>query len=270
MKKIIAVILASISFFSMVSCASFAASDQQPYYSTVKALSPEEAELSRTKEMYLNYLEYCLRLNWKNSSDNNNQAAFSVNIDKNGKITGYDVIKTEGSKEFESAALQTLLKTAPFKPLPQEFKMNGINLQVYFIGKDIQANNITSIKHLKNKVSQANKSCRTVEIEEAKQLGIQSEYPQFVSNAVHTEISRQIQQNWEPYLKADSAVAVSFKIASNGNMQFIKVDANQTQNADAADAAVEAVKSIKLSKVPESCIGATIVYYFVVAPNQGF
>ena len=269
MKKLVAVMLASILIAGTGVCSAFAA-DSQPHYTTVKTLSPEEANLLRLKNMYLNYIEYCLRQNWKNPVSNNYQAGFKVNIDKNGRMTSYDILNKSKSTEFENAALQTIGKTAPFKPMPVELKMNGCNVDIIFSGQDIQATNITTSKHLKNKVSQNNKICRTVEIEESKQLAIQSEYPQFVSGAVHTEISRQIMQNWKPYLKNNNIVAVSFKISSNGTMQNIKVEVNQTQNADAADAAINAIKSIKLSNVPDSSVGATIVYYFGVGENQGF
>ena len=270
MKKILAVILASMTLIGGFVTVAIAADNSQPHYSTVKAMSPDEAAASRARNMYLNYLGYCLRLNWKNPVSNNYQAGFSVNIDKVGRITGYNTIITSKSAEFEKAALQTILKTAPFKPLPAELKMGSFSTEIYFDGQDIQANGIDASKHMKNKVSQNNKVCRTVEVEEAKQLGMQSEYPQYVSNAVHSDISSQIQQNWEPYLKTNNAVAVSFKIAADGTMQNIKVNANQTQNPDAADAAVEAVKSVKLSKVPDSSIGANIVYYFAVGENLGF
>ena len=270
MKKILAVILASMTLTGGIYTIAIAADNSQPHYSTIKAMSPEEAATSRASNIYLNYLGYCLRLNWKNPVSNNYQAGFSVNIDKAGKITGYDTIVASKSAEFEKAALQTILKTAPFKPLPAELKMGSFNTEIYFNGQDIQANGIYASKHLKNKVSQNNKVCRTIEIEEAKQIAMQSEYPQYVSNAVHLDISNQIQQNWRPYLKTNNAVAVSFKIAADGTMQNIKLNANQTQNPDAADAAVEAVKSVKLSKVPDSSIGANIVYYFAVGENLGF
>ena len=270
MKKILAVILASMTLTGGIYTIAIAADNSQPHYSTIKAMSPEEAATSRASNIYLNYLGYCLRLNWKNPVSNNYQAGFSVNIDKAGKITGYDTIVASKSAEFEKAALQTILKTAPFKPLPAELKMGSFNTEIYFNGQDIQANGIYASKHLKNKVSQNNKVCRTIEIEEAKQIAMQSEYPQYVSNAVHLDISNQIQQNWRPYLKTNNAVAVSFKIAADGTMQNIKLNANQTQNPDAADASVEAVKSVKLSKVPDSSIGANIVYYFAVGENLGF
>ena len=270
MKKIIAVMLASISILGSLSCVSYAADNQQPYYSTVKALAPEEAELMRERKMYLNYLNYALRLNWKNPEKSNNyKAGFNINIDKNGRLISYEVAESSKSEQFEKSALQTLLQTAPFKPIPAEAKLNGFNTQVLFNGQGIWLGDISNAKHLKNKVSQSNKVCRTVEINESKQIGIQSEYPQFVSSVVHSEISKQIQQNWKPFLKANSAVAVSFKIGPDGTMQFVKVDSNQTQNADAADAAVEAVKAVRLSKVPDSSIGASVEYYFVVGENIG-
>lgn len=270
MKKIMAVVLASITLIGTNACTAYAADNQNPHYTTVKTLPLEEAGILRIKNMYLNYIKYCLLLNWKNPASNNNCAAFIVNIDKNGRLMSYDILKHSGSSEFEKAALQTMEKTAPFKPLPAEIKMNGFNVEIFFNGQDIQADRITAPRHLKNKFSQNNKVCRTVEINEAKQAVLQSEYPKFVSGAVHSEISRQITQNWKPYLKENNAVAVSFRIAADGTMQNVKITANQTQNPDAADAAAEAVKNIKLSTVPDSSIGAEIIYYFAIGDNQGF
>ena len=152
MKKILAVILASMTLIGGLDTIAIAADNSQPHYSTIKAMSPEEAATSRASNIYLNYLGYCLRLNWKNPVSNNYQAGFSVNIDKAGKITGYDTIVASKSAEFEKAALQTILKTAPFKPLPAELKMGSFNTEIYFNGQDIQANGIYASKHLKNKV----------------------------------------------------------------------------------------------------------------------
>ena len=271
MKKIIAVVLTSISLMGIYSNVSVAADSQNPYYSTVKALSPEEAELMRQRKMYLNYISYSLRLNWKNPEKSNTyNAIFNINIDKNGRLTSYDVAESSKSENYEKAALQTLLKTGPFKPIPTGAKLNGFNTQVYFNGQGVWVSDILVSKHLKNKVSLNNKVCRTVEVNEAKQIGIQSAYPQFVSNAVHSEISKQVQQNWEPPLKTNSAVAVSFKVGADGTMQFVRATDNKTQNAAAADAAIEAIKNVKLSKVPDSTIGAGIEYYFIVGDNLGF
>ena len=240
---------------------------------TSRILTGDELKLSKIRSSYVNYMEYCVRSNWKNPTGNNNYSlGLTFNIDKNGRITAYDVLRSSESAAFDKAAIQCLLNTAPFKPIPTELQMDGLNAQIYFNGVEVQVGATSKLKptyRLTYDVDQTNKTCKTIEINQAKSLRTQSMYPSSAPQNLHWELGRQVQHNWNPPLNVNSSVCLKFRVLRTGkvqNIQFVTRSYN-----DAADmAAYNAIKNLKLSPFPLSSksMYVDVKYWFYVENNK--
>lgn len=246
---------------------------KQNVTSTSRPITGDELNRSRISSAYSNYMEYCLRSNWKNPTGNNKySASFTFNIDRDGRLTAYDVLKSSESDEYDKAAIQCLLDTAPFKPIPKELQMDGLNAQLYFNGLEVQVNVLSKInptRMMVYKVNQANKNCNTVEIAQAKRLSTQSMYNASVPHSMTWDISKHVQHNWAPPLDENSSVCLTFRINKLGLVQNIRFE-KKSYNEAADMAAYNAVKDIKLTKMLSDFknLFIDVKYWFYVSDNK--
>ena len=241
---------------------------------TSRTLTGDELINSKIKTSYVNYIEYCVRSTWKNPTGNNNYSlGLTFNIDKDGRITAYDVLRSSESAAFDKAAIQCILNTAPFKPIPTELQMDGLNVQIYFNGVEVQIGAISKLNptyRLTYDVDQTNKTCKTVEISQAKCLRTMSSYQASAPPNLHWELGRQVQHNWNPPLNVNSSVCLKFRVLRTGavqNIQFVTKSYN-----DAADmAAYNTIKNLKLSPFPLTSknMYVDVQYRFYVESNKG-
>lgn len=240
---------------------------------TSRVLTGNELELSNIRSSYVNYMAYSVRSNWKNPTGNNNYSlGLTFNIDKDGRITAYDILHSSESAAFDKAAIQCLLYTAPFKPIPAELQMDGLNAQIYFNGVEVQVGGISKLKptyRLTYDVDQTNKTCKTIEINQAKRLRTQSMLPTSAPTDLHWEMGRQIQHSWNPPLNANSSVCLKFRVLRTGAVQNIQFEIKSYN--DAADmAAYNSIKNLKLSQFPLTSknMYIDVKYWFYVENNK--
>ena len=240
---------------------------------TSRILTGDELKISKIRSSYLNYMTYCVRSNWKNPTGNNNYSlGLTFNIDKDGRITAYDVLRSSESAAFDKAAIQCLLNTAPFKPIPAELQMDGLNVQIYFNGVEVQVGATSKLKptyRLTYDIDQTNKTCKTIEISQAKRLRTMSSYPTSAPSNLHWELGRQVQHNWEPPLNVNSSVCLKFRVLRTGAVQNIQFETKSYN--DAADmAAYNAIKNLKLSPFPLTSknMYVDVKYWFYVENNK--
>ena len=218
-----------------------------PVLAKSRMLTDNEINISRIKTKYLKYIEYSLRLNWKNpTEDNTLSSAYTIFIEPSGKVSGYYPLKTSSSNVFNNAVLDTISKTVPFYPLPSAFDTpEGIALQVYFNGEEVQASAISSRSGYVPYPLPYNKTeITTPEISETKDLRMQSRIDS--RNYPHFQIAKQIQSNWTPPLDRNSFVIVNFKLHKNGSVENITIDSS-TGDIQAEKAALKAIKALKLN-----------------------
>lgn len=240
---------------------------------TSRMLTGNELELSNIRSSYVNYMAYSVRSNWKNPTGNNNYSlGLTFNIDKDGRITAYDILHSSESVAFDKAAIQCLLYTAPFKPIPAELQMDGLNAQIYFNGVEVQVGGISKLKptyRLTYDVDQTNKTCKTIEINQAKRLRTQSMLPTSAPTDLHWELGRQIQHSWNPPLNANSSVCLKFRVLRTGAVQNIQFE-KKSYNDTADMAAYNSIKNLKLSQFPLTSknMYIDVKYWFYVENNK--
>ena len=240
---------------------------------TSRILTGDELKISKIRSAYVDYMEYCVRSNWKNPTGNNNYSfGLTFNIDKDGRITAYDILHSSESSAFDKAAIQCLINSAPFKPIPTELKMDGLNVQIYFNGVDVQVGATSQVSpnyRLTYDVDQNNTTCKTIEISQAKRLRTMSSYLNSAPPNMHRELARQIQQNWNPPLNVNSSVCLRFRVLRTGTVQNIQFETKSYN--DAADiAAYNAIKNLKLSPFPLTSTNmyVDVKYWFYVESNK--
>lgn len=237
---------------------------------TSRIMTDDEIKISRISSAYNDYMEYCVRSNWKNPTQNNEySAAFTFNIDKDGRLTAYDVLRSSKSSEYDKAAIECLLDSTPFKPIPKELQMNGLNAQIYFNGVEVQVNAFSKPKPLTYNVDQSDKVCKTIEIEQTKRTRTQSMYPTSAPQDLSWKISKQVQQAWNPPLNKNSSVCLSFRVYRNGfvnNIEFV----TKSYNQEADMAAYNAIKGLKLPpfSLESKKLFVDVKYWFYVEDNK--
>lgn len=82
---------------------------------------------------YLKKMERNIKSNWKPpKSKESNRVVLFFTIAKDGRLLVSKVYKSSGVAAIDTAALNAAKVTAPFKPLPKQFKGNSIDIQFTF------------------------------------------------------------------------------------------------------------------------------------------
>lgn len=82
---------------------------------------------------YMKDLQRQMKYNWNPpKADENSHAVVLFSINKDGQLLKSKLIKSSGNPEYDKAALKTLELTQPFKPLPQEFTGQSVDVQFTF------------------------------------------------------------------------------------------------------------------------------------------
>lgn len=53
-------------------------------------------------------------------------------VAKNGDLLHHKVLNSSGDSQMDNAAIEALLKTAPFEPLPEDYNGKSIDIQFTF------------------------------------------------------------------------------------------------------------------------------------------
>lgn len=82
---------------------------------------------------YMRELQKRIKANWKPPLDGESKRVILLfRIDKSGQLVNSSIYKSSGNMLFDNEAMKALKNTAPFKPLPSEFKGKSVDIQFTF------------------------------------------------------------------------------------------------------------------------------------------
>jgi len=82
---------------------------------------------------YMRELQRTIKTNWQPPKDEtSNRVVLLFKIRKDGKLMNSSVYKTSGNKKADNAALKAVKESAPFRPLPVEYKGQSVDIQFTF------------------------------------------------------------------------------------------------------------------------------------------
>lgn len=84
-------------------------------------------------QQYMRDIEKNIKLNWKPPKNNvSKRTVLTFRLGKNGELLAINVSKSSGSEETDNAAIAAVKMSAPFEPLPVEFKGNSVDIDFTF------------------------------------------------------------------------------------------------------------------------------------------
>ena len=106
---------------------------------------PTENTLSNSSEItvdfkpYMRDLQSRIKMNWSPPiSGRDKTVEILFKISKDGRLLSYEIQKSSGITEVDRAAVQAIQLTAPFRPLPEGFKGDSIDILFTFDYHKIQ------------------------------------------------------------------------------------------------------------------------------------
>ena len=106
---------------------------------------PTENTLSNSSEItvdfkpYMRELQRRIKMNWSPPiSGRDKTVEILFKISKDGRLLSYEIQKSSGITEVDIAAVQAIQLTAPFRPLPEGFKGDSIDILFTFDYHKIQ------------------------------------------------------------------------------------------------------------------------------------
>ena len=82
---------------------------------------------------YMREVQWKIKKNWEPPKGTETQSAVALfKIHKDGNISNIQIIKSSGIKEYDDKAITAIQLTAPFRPLPQEYTQNSVDIQFTF------------------------------------------------------------------------------------------------------------------------------------------
>lgn len=84
-------------------------------------------------EPYMNELQRQIKSNWKPPyGTKTKRAVLLFKIAKDGKLLSCDIENSSGNQKFDNAAINAVKRTAPFRPLPNEYNENSVDINFTF------------------------------------------------------------------------------------------------------------------------------------------
>ena len=78
-------------------------------------------------------LQRRIKMNWDPPKGNESKRVVLLfSIAKDGRLLGVKVYKSSGLQAADKAAINAVEMTAPFKPLPSEYKRSSVDIQFTF------------------------------------------------------------------------------------------------------------------------------------------
>lgn len=98
---------------------------------SISVIKPKNA--NSVFSQYMKELQRTIKSNWKPtfSKDKKRAVAFFT-IYKNGSLGEVKILKSSGDSTFDENALTAIKKTAPFHPLPRNFKGKSVDIEFTF------------------------------------------------------------------------------------------------------------------------------------------
>lgn len=228
------------------------------------APKPQPLTPSRAFSKYTNYIEYCVRRNWRKvEKDVNNDFIMNFNLGKDGKIISYGVLRSSGNQDFDNKAIKAVLDSVPFEPFLPEMGKDIIGYQIHFRGNDMNLASYATPPQLPNLVNYKFIGKNPIKIEDAKDVRTMSSFP---ANFSRINVALLVQRNWNPPLKEDSSVHIRYELNEKGNVINAQV-VSSSGSQKAVQAALDAIWSIKGVKVPVRHVTG-LNYWFYVEPYR--
>lgn len=82
---------------------------------------------------YMREMQRRIKMNWdKPNGCSDKRVTLLFKIAKDGKLLSNSILKSSGDARLDKSAIDAVNKSAPFRPLPVEFKENDIKVQFTF------------------------------------------------------------------------------------------------------------------------------------------
>lgn len=82
---------------------------------------------------YMRNLQNNIKANWNPPTYNESKHVMLLfTVAKNGDLLHHKVLNSSGDSQMDNAAIEPLLKTAPFEPLPEDYNGKSIDIQFTF------------------------------------------------------------------------------------------------------------------------------------------
>lgn len=82
---------------------------------------------------YMRDMQRRIKLNWEPpKEDVSKNVTLLYSINKDGSLKRYSVLRSSGSRKMDKSAVEALKKAAPFRPLPEDFKGEYVDVQFDF------------------------------------------------------------------------------------------------------------------------------------------
>ena len=212
---------------------------------------------------YQGHVLYSIIKNWQNVDKNvNEDFSMIISIDKNGRITSYDILKSSKDKTFQKQAIDTVLISVPFQPFESK-ESEFVSYMLMFRGNSVRIGHYELSSELPYKVNYKKVYNSPYSFEETKLLSTVGSAP--VKFADKLQDNMPILRNWVPPLDSPSEVNVGFDLSPNGEVVNAHV-INSKGSEKAAEAALNALKNAKFNS-PDEYI-SDIKYWFKVNNNQ--
>lgn len=213
----------------------------------VGGFTPEQ----KKSHLYTTYIKYCLMLSMRRAQIfERHKFIMEFRVERDGRISGYNVIKLSDSIEYDRKVLQTVLNTGPFHPLPEEIHRDFTSYRLSIDGANLNLEE--GSPEMKHKVEQ-NGPSQTVPISKAKRLSVTCSESNTKPYLLTMLVNIQIQANWFPPLRYNSTVGVSFIIDEAKNVADIKITSGKDKKAIASALyAIRSIKQLHSSSAPHS------------------
>lgn len=97
---------------------------------TIKEYESDNPEMFSA---YMREMQSRIKSNWQPSSQKvSRSVTLLYSINKDGSLRHYSIYRSSGSKDMDNAAVEALKKSFPFKPLPENFKGEYVDVQFTF------------------------------------------------------------------------------------------------------------------------------------------
>lgn len=212
---------------------------------------------SEDSNIYNKYLYRIMMHNWKNPLDDEDvHAEIKAIINRQGKITSYQLTKSSNSPVYDRAAINSLLKTSPFQPFLDNMLGNERLFTFYFNGSRAGANGFTyrnsQITPLEISINQSAVKTKHPRIQDIKNARIGCSTGYCYCN---------VWEKWKPSLTEPSTLSIDLTINKDHSITIKNVE--KINDDFATERAVEAVKSAKCENYPDK-YPLDITYTFVV------
>lgn len=190
---------------------------------------------------YIRAVERSIKTNWDPPKGNpSNIVVVLFKIGKDGRLLSKHIYKPSGFANYDKAALKAVKLSAPFKPLPKEFKENSVDIMFTF--------DYVNLDKLGSKIEHQNSQ-----------------------NLAPIPVSRTEKQNWEPYVSDQNKIKKLTRLSPTPTLMAVNPTLNNakpTSSIEPPKLNLKNPKPIGLDPVPISKTGQSDFIHYMEEQNQ--